>query len=60
MIENKRLNGIILILGMLFLGASLVFDEVSTYFQIAGIVIVMLGAYLYSLKREDDSSDENE
>lgn len=53
MIINKKYNGFILIIGLVFLAASLYFKDTSVYLQIVGIVLLMLGAYLYSRNRND-------
>ncbi|GAK95104.1 hypothetical protein JCM19298_881 [Nonlabens ulvanivorans] len=36
------------------------FDKGVLFFQITGIVLLMIAAYLYSRNREDDNFEENE
>lgn len=60
MINIKQFNGIALIAGILLLICSMYFDKGVLFFQITGIVLLMIAAYLYSRNREDDNFEENE
>jgi len=60
MINIKQFNGILLIAGILFLLCSMYFENGVLFFQIAGIVLLMIAAYQYSSHRQEDNIDENE
>ncbi|MBF4983212.1 hypothetical protein FNJ87_02295 [Nonlabens mediterrranea] len=60
MINIKQFNGILLIAGILFLLCSLYFENGVLFFQITGIVLLMIAAYQYSRNREEDNFKENE
>ncbi len=60
MINIKQFNGIALVAGILFFLCSIYFEKGVLFFQVAGIVSLMIAAYLYSRNREDDNIDKNE
>ncbi|WOI22983.1 hypothetical protein [Nonlabens ulvanivorans] len=60
MICIKQFNGIALVAGILFFLCSMYFEKGVLFFQVAGIVLLMIAAYLYSRNREDDNFEEDE
>lgn len=57
---NKPYNGIVLILGVLFLIASWYFEKNTMFFQVIGIVSLMIGAYGFSRNRSQENREEDE
>ncbi|WP_438962838.1 hypothetical protein [Nonlabens sp.] len=57
---KKSYNGVFLLLGILFLGASWYFENNTVFFQVIGIVLLMVGAYGYSSHRSQENADGDE
>lgn len=57
---SKPFKGIILILGILFLVFSWYFEKNTLFFQVTGIVSLMIGAYGFSRNRPQENGEEDE
>lgn len=62
--SKQLLNGLFIFLGALFLLYAVVFEDANVYFKIAGLIMIMFGAYRASnhwvLHKDDHLSDEEE
>lgn len=62
--SKQLLNGFFIFLGALFLLYAVLFEDTNVYFKIAGLIMIMFGAYRASnhwVEHKDDHlSDEEE
>lgn len=58
---SQLINGILILLGALFMGYSFVVENVSVYPQIIGLILLMVGAYRaskhWAVHKDDHEND---